>query len=192
MRKLALVTAVVMAAGIKAAAAHTFGAWGAGPTAGFLHPLSGLDHMLAMIAVGLWATQLGGRAQWALPGAFVLAMVAGAAVALAGITLPGVENGILVSVLVLGLAISWGAHLPLWAPMVVVAVFAVFHGHAHGLELPEAARPLGYAAGFVVATAFLHVAGIGLARALRRVWGGVAVRSAGAAVLLGGLALVAG
>ena len=192
MRKLALTTAVVMAAGIKIAAAHTVGAWGAGPAAGFLHPLSGLDHMLAMIAVGLWATQLSGRAQWALPGAFVLAMVAGAAVALAGITLPGVENGILVSVLVLGLAISWGARLPLWAPMSVVAIFAVFHGHAHGLELPGAASPVGYASGFVAATAFLHVVGIGLARGLRRFWGAGAVRSAGAAVLLGGLALVAG
>ena len=192
MRKLALVTAVVMAAGIKVAAAHTFGAWGAGPAEGFLHPLSGLDHTLAMLAVGMWATQLGGRAHWALPGAFVLAMVAGAVIALAGITLPGVENGILVSVLVLGLAISWGARLPLWAPIGVVAVFAVFHGHAHGLELPEATSPAGYAAGFVAATALLHGVGIGLALGLRRFWGTMAVRSAGAAVLLGGLALVAG
>ena len=192
MRKLALVFAVVTAAGIRAAAAHTFGAWGAGPAEGFLHPLGGLDHMLAMIAVGMWATQLGGRAQWALPGAFVLAMIAGAAVALAGVTLPGVEAGILVSVLVLGLAISWGTALPLSAPLAVVAVFAVFHGHTHGLELPEAASPLGYAAGFVVATAVVHVVGIGLALLLRRFWGADAVRSAGAAVVLGGLALVAG
>jgi urease accessory protein len=192
MRKLALVVAVVTAAGIRAAAAHTFGAWGAGPAEGFLHPLGGLDHMLAMVAVGMWATQLGGRARWALPGTFVLAMVVGAAVALAGVTLPGVEAGILVSVLVLGLAISWGAALPLAAPLAIVAVFAVFHGHAHGLELPEAASPLGYAAGFVVATAGLHVVGIGLALLLRRFWGADAVRSAGAAVVLGGLALVAG
>jgi urease accessory protein len=192
MRKLALVTAVIMAATIKAAAAHTVGAWGAGPAGGFLHPLSGLDHTLAMVAVGLWATQLGGRAQWALPGAFVLALVAGAVLAISGIMLPGIESGILASVLVLGLAISCGARLPLWAPMVVVATFAIFHGHAHGLELPEAASPAGYAAGFVVATALLHVVGIGLALALRRFGGAMAVRSSGAAILLAGLALVAG
>ncbi|HVO16177.1 MAG TPA: HupE/UreJ family protein [Alphaproteobacteria bacterium] len=192
MRKLALFATLALAIGIKAAAAHTFGAWGAGPAEGFLHPLGGLDHMLAMIAVGMWATQQGGRAQWALPVAFVLAMVGGAALALSGIILPGIESGILASVLVLGLAISWGARLPLWAPIAVVVAFAVFHGHAHGLELPEAASPAGYAAGFVVATAALHVVGIGLALGLRRLWGAVAVRSAGAAVLLGGLALVAG
>ncbi len=119
-------------------------------------------------------------------------MISGAALALGGVTLPGVESGILASVLVLGLAISWGASLPLWAPMTVVAGFALFHGHAHGLELPEATSPAGYAAGFVVATAALHCAGIGLALTLRRGWGAVAVRSAGAAVMLGGLALVAG
>jgi urease accessory protein len=192
MRKLAFVAAVVMAAGIKSASAHTFGALGAGPAEGFLHPLGGLDHMLAMVAVGLWATQLGGRARWALPGAFVLAMIAGAALALGGIVLPGVESGILASVLVLGLAISWGAALPLAAPIAVVGAFAVFHGHAHGLELPAAASPLGYAAGFVVATAALHVVGIGLALLMRRFWGAAALRSVGAAVALGGLALVAG
>src|SRR5579863_3698485 len=111
----------------------------AGLTAGFAHPLSGLDHVLAMVAVGLWAAQLGGRALWLVPASFVGFMTLGGALGMAGVHLPMVEAGILASVLILGILIAAAAQLPLAASVAVTGLFAIFHGHAHGTEIPLAA-----------------------------------------------------
>ena len=131
-------------------------------SAGFAHPVSGLDHLLAMLAVGLWAAQLGARARWLVPAAFVGVMALGGALGGAGVTMPGLEQGIAASVLVIGLIIAASVRLPIVAGMALVGGFAVFHGVAHGAEMPAAADGLGYGAGFVAATALLHAAGVGL------------------------------
>ena len=142
--------------------AHT----GIGPTVGFshgfLHPITGLDHVLAMVMVGMFAAQLGGRALWLVPAAFVAVMAAGGALGVAGYPLPFVEIGIALSVVTLGALVAFGVRLPTAVAMAVVALFAIFHGHAHGSEMPETAAGLTYGLGFVVATALLHMAGIGL------------------------------
>lgn len=132
-------------------------------SAGAAHPLSGLDHLLAMVAVGLWAAQLGGRARWLVPAAFVGVMALGGALGQSGVVVvPGVEQGIAASVLVLGLLIAAAVRLPVAAGMALVGGFAVFHGFGHGAEMPATAGGLGYGAGFVAATAALHAAGLGL------------------------------
>ena len=143
------------------AEAHTFGSQGAGLMAGLTHPFVGLDHLLAMIAVGIWAGQLGGRAVWLIPLTFVSVMVAAAALASFGLLLPLIEPAIACSVLVLGLLIAGSVRLPTSVGALLVSLFAVFHGYAHGLELPQAASPILYGAGFVLATALLHGLGIG-------------------------------
>ena len=145
------------------AEAHTFGSQGAGLMAGLTHPFVGLDHLLAMIAVGIWAGQLGGRAVWLIPLTFVSVMAAAATLASFGLLLPLVEPAITCSVLVLGLLIAGSVCLPTSVGALLVGLFAVFHGCAHGLELPQAASPILYGAGFVLATALLHGLGIGFA-----------------------------
>jgi urease accessory protein len=166
--------------------AHT----GVGHSHGFLdglnHPVHGLDHLLAMIAVGLWAAQLGGRAIWAVPASFVGVMALGGLLGVAGWPLPMVETGILLSVFLLGLLIAFAVRLPLWAGAALVAFFALFHGYAHGAEMPAGASSAWYAGGFVLATAALHLAGIGLGIALKNVPFAPALRVAGALVILGG------
>ena len=146
------------------AQAHTFGSQGAGLMAGLTHPFVGLDHLLAMIAVGIWAGQLGGRAVWLIPLTFVSVMAAAATLASFGLLLPLMEPAIACSVLVLGLLIAGSVRLPTSLGALLVGLFAVFHGYAHGLELPQAASPILYGAGFVLATALLHGLGIGFAR----------------------------
>lgn len=178
-----------------AAHAHT----GVGDTHGFLHgfvhPFSGLDHMLAMVAVGVFAAHLGGRAMWLVPAAFLLMMAAGGALAIGGGGLAFVEIGIAASVIVLGLAVALRWHLPTSAAMALVGFFAVFHGQAHGGGLPADASGPVYALGFVLATALLHLAGIGVGLAIGRV-GAVtsrfALRAGGGAVALAGAAILAG
>jgi len=173
------------------AAAHTFGAHGAGFVSGITHPLTGLDHMLAMIAVGMWAAQLGGRARWAVPLAFVGMMALGAILAAAGLILPAVETGIAASVLILGLLIAFSSRMPVLLGMALVGVFAIFHGHAHGTELPQAASAVAYGLGMLLATVGLHAAGLGAgilfqrAAVLLRV-GGAMIAAAGV-ILLGGM-----
>lgn len=157
---------------------------------GLMHPFTGLDHLLAMVAVGLWAVQLGGRARWALPAAFVGAMTLGSALGMGGAVLPLVEPMILASALVLGALVAFSVRLPLLASVAVVALGAVFHGHAHGAEIPAASSGWLTALGFVSSTAALHVAGIVGGLALQRLAKSRAVRAAGAtiftvAVLLG-------
>jgi urease accessory protein len=161
---------------------------GVGLGAGFAHPFGGLDHVLAMVAVGLWAAQLGGRALWLVPAGFVVAMLAGAALGWAGIGVIPAEAGILASVLLLGLLVAFAVRLPLALGLVVVGAFALCHGHAHGAELPAGADALAFAAGFAAATALLHGLGVagGLAardgRLLR--WSGAGIATAGLVLIL--------
>ena len=178
-----------------AAFAHTFGAHDAGLAHGFLHPVGGWDHLLAMVAVGLWAAQRGGAAPWLLPSAFVGAMIGGGLLGMAGFALPQVELGIVLSVVALGGLVALKSRLPLLASAGVVALFAVFHGFAHGTEMPTAAEPMLYGLGFAVSTASLHAAGILSALSIRRFIeghkGALALRGTGALVGLAGVALMA-
>ena len=160
---LALFGLLAYVAILPVAEAHTFGSQGAGLIAGLTHPFVGLDHLLAMIAVGIWAGQLGGRAVWLIPLTFVSVMAAAATLASFGLLLPFMEPAIACSVLVLGLLIAGSVRLPTSVGALLVSLFAVFHGYAHGLELPQAASPILYGAGFVLATALLHGLGIGFA-----------------------------
>ena len=178
-----------------AAQAHTGVGAATGFAHGYLHPIGGLDHVLAMVAVGLFAVQLGGRALWLVPLAFVSMMAVGGAIGIAGVALPLVEAGIALSVILLGICIALGLHLSTAAAMSLVGVFAVFHGHAHGAEMPDSASGFEYAAGFVLATATLHACGIGLgvllgpAREARRTR---VSRLAGGAIALAGIAILVG
>lgn len=156
---------------------------------GFGHPLQGLDHLLAMIAVGLWAAQLGGRSIWAVPATFVGVMSIGGMLGMMGMPLPMVEAGILTSVLVLGILIAAAARLPLAVSMAVVGLFALFHGHAHGTEIPMAASGLVYGIGFVLATAALHGCGIALGLLAQKRLAAPALRYAGAAIAVTGVCL---
>ncbi len=144
-----------------AASAHP-GHDASGLVHGFLHPLGGVDHIIAMVAVGLLAARLGGRALWLVPASFVAAMAAAGFAASAGMVLPYAETGIAVSVVALGAVALFGVAMPVAAAMGLVAFFAVFHGYAHGLEMPDTVSGMAYGAGFVVATALLHGIGIGL------------------------------
>jgi urease accessory protein len=155
---------------------------------GFAHPLHGLDHLLAMIAVGLWAAQLGGRARWAVPASFMGVMIVGAALAMSGLRLPFVEEGVLLSVLVLGFLITFASRFPLAASMAIVGLFAIFHGHSHGTEIPVNAVGFAYGAGFALATAALHGCGIGLG-CLARFVSLPVVRWAGAGIAVAGICL---
>jgi urease accessory protein len=161
-----------------------------GLSAGILHPLTGLDHALAMVAVGLLAALLGGRALWAVPGSFVAMMLIGGGLGLAGVGVPAVEIGIAASVLVLGSVVALGRTPPVGAVMALVGGFAVFHGYAHGAEIPAGAGALSYSLGFAVASALLHLAG--MAAGLVTLGGWKVARLAGAAVTIGGLVLALG
>lgn len=163
-----------------------------GLATGFLHPISGLDHVVAMLAVGLWGGILGAPALWLLPIVFPLAMAIAGAAGAAGVPLPGVEVGIALSGVVLGLMVLLAVRAPIWLAMMLVGVFAVFHGHAHGTELPASSNPLEYSIGFVVATGLLHLAGIGIGMLGQWPAGRVAVRGTGAAIALAGGAFLTG
>jgi urease accessory protein len=169
------------------ALAHTQGGEAAGFLGGLEHPVSGLDHILAMVAVGLWGAQLGAPAVWLLPVTFPMVMAFGGMLGLMGVALPGIEVGIALSALALGVVVGWEARPPLWVAAVLVGFFAVFHGHAHGTELPAGGDALLYSIGFVVATGCLHAAGIGMGLIHRWPAGRVALRFAGAAVALAGV-----
>ena len=157
-----------------------------GFVAGMSHPLTGLDHLCAMIAVGLWAKQQGGKAQYAIPAAFVGTMIVGAALGQAGVPLPGVEAGIAASVLVLGLLTASALKVNSMAAGVLVGMFAMFHGHAHGAEMPVSVSGYQYGLGFVVSTIALHAAGLALGSVMQQ----RAVRYAGLAISLAGVALL--
>ncbi len=153
---------------------------------GLLHPVSGADHVLAMVAVGLWGAQLGAPAIWVLPVAFPLVMAMGGMLGFLGVPIPGVEYGIAASAIVLGTAVAFEVRPPLVVAALVVGCFAIFHGHAHGTELPAGQSALLYSMGFVVATGCLHGLGIGIGTVHRRDWGRRLLRVAGTVVALGG------
>jgi urease accessory protein len=164
--------------------AHNPAGIAGGFASGFLHPLTGIDHILAMVAVGIWGAQLGAPAIWALPVAFPLVMSVGGSLGVRGVFLPGVEIGIAASALLLGFMIFRAARPPLYAAALLVGFFAIFHGYAHGTELPNAANPLAYGVGFVLATGLLHGSGIAIgllhrwpsgARTLQIVGGGISL-----------------
>ena len=150
------------------ALAHTGQGAVTGLGAGFLHPLGGLDHVLVMVAVGFHGWQCGGRARWLFPAAFLAAMGLGGILAFSGLPLPAVEIGIVVSVLVLGALVAGGRRLPLAVGTGLIALFALYHGHAHGAEAAVGTSLAAYAIGFLAATALLHASGLALGFALRR------------------------
>jgi urease accessory protein len=158
---------------------------------GMAHPVLGPDHVAAMVAVGLWGAFLGQPAVVLLPVVFPLVMAAGGALGILGVPLPGTEIGIAISAVLLGLAVVFAVRPPLWLAAVLVGVFAIFHGHAHGAELPAGADALAYSLGFVVATGLLHLVGIGLALLTQWPAGRIAVRGAGGVIALAGLVFLA-
>lgn len=167
--------------------AHKRGGEAIGFASGFEHPISGLDHILAMVAVGLWGAQLGAPAIWVLPVVFPMVMALGGMMGLMGIKLPGIELCIALSAVALGLAVLREARPKLWVAAIIVGFFAVAHGHAHGTELPAGASGVLYSIGFVIATGLLHATGIGIGLIHRWSTGRIALRVAGAVVAVGGV-----
>lgn len=149
---------------------------------GFMHPISGLDHVVAMVAVGLWGAFLGKPAIWVLPIVFPLVMAFGGALGVVGVPIPYVETGIALSGVVLGLVVLFAVKPPMWVAAIIVGTFAIFHGHAHGVELPNAANPLIYSLGFVIGTGLLHLAGIAIGELKRLPKGEWIVRAGGAVI----------
>lgn len=184
--------AMIFALFAGAAQAHTGESDQGGLVSGFLHPLMGWDHVAAMVAVGLWGVFLGRPAIWLLPVVFPLVMAFGGALGVIGVPVPAVEAGIALSGVVLGLLVAFGTQAPLWVAAVIVGVFAIFHGHAHGTELPEAASPYSYAIGFVVSTGLLHLAGIAFGQLTALPRGTYAVRAVGLAIAAVGAAFLTG
>jgi urease accessory protein len=183
--------AASLAAMATGAAAHP-GHDATGFAHGFLHPLSGADHMLAMVAVGLLAAVLGGRARWLVPLSFMVMLAVGGAIGMAGIEVPLTEMMIAVSVVVLGAAVAFEWKAPLSLAMAMAGGFAVFHGVAHGAEMPAATSGVSYALGFVLATGLLHAAGLGLGLAVQRLgFNHRALQIAGAATAAAGVTLLA-
>ena len=158
-----------------------------GFASGFAHPLTGLDHFLAMFAVGVWGAQMGGRSVWALPVAFPLVMTIGGIAGMGGLVLPYVEIGIALSILVLGLAIACKWRPIEIVPLALIAIFALCHGYAHGVELPNAADPAAYAVGFVLATGMIHITGIAVGLLLGKPLHGWLARGIGGVIAAGGV-----
>lgn len=158
---------------------------------GLTHPASGLDHVCAMLAVGIWAAQMGGRSIWAVPLTFVGVMALGGALPMLDIGLPFVEQGIVLSVLLLGVLIAASVRLPLWLGSGMVGLFALWHGHAHGAEMPVSVSGIDYALGFLLMTALLHGAGIGFGLGMQRMARERVIRAAGAGIALCGMYLSA-
>jgi urease accessory protein len=187
--------AVVLAAALwllaGGADAHIIEEGASGFGSGFEHPLTGADHFLAMFAVGLWGAQMGGRQVWTLPVTFPLIMVLGGIAGIIGIPVPGVEIGIALSILALGAAIAFAWRPAEWIALLLISVFAVCHGYAHGAELPKAADPADFAIGFVVATGVIHLLGIGVGLILSKPFEGRLTRALGAILALAGIHFLA-
>ena len=166
--------------------AHVTGGMGSGLADGFWHPLTGFDHLLAMVSVGIWGAELGAPAIWLLPIAFPLIMACGGALGVVGVPLPGGELLIALSVVVLGTLVASARRLPIWAALTIVGVFAIAHGHAHGVELPGTADALAFTIGFVVATGLLHLTGILIGVLARWPRGVSVIRVCGCAVAIAG------
>lgn len=191
LRSLPLVGSMLLVSASVASAHQETGRIG-GFVSGFLHPLTGLDHIVAMVAVGLWGAYLGAPAMWLLPVVFPMVMAFGGALGILGVPLPGTEIGIALSGVLLGLAVAFAARPPLWIAAGLVGIFAIFHGHAHGTELPHAANALTYAVGFVIATGLLHLGGIAFGLLTRYPWGSVLVRAGGGVIACIGFAFLFG
>jgi urease accessory protein len=174
------------------AMAHQAAGLVGGFSSGLMHPVLGLDHVIAMVAVGLWGAFLGRPAIWILPIVFPMVMAFGGAMGVIGIPIPSVETGIAVSAIVLGAMVALALRPPIWVAAVIVGAFAIFHGHAHGTELPDAASPLAFSLGFVIATGFLHLCGIAFGILVRWPAGQVAVRAGGGLIAAGGVAFLSG
>jgi urease accessory protein len=170
--------------------AHTGGTPTMSFIAGFSHPLGGLDHLLAMIAVGLWSGQIGGRTIWLAPLGFMSFMAVGGTLGILGTGFPFVELGIVASVLIFGVLVTMATKPPAWLGIAAVFGFALFHGYAHGAEMHEDASGLHYAAGFVLATGLLHLLGIAMARGLQHIKLTRVVQGLGAGIVVGGFALL--
>ncbi|HBO84932.1 MAG: urease accessory protein UreJ [Deltaproteobacteria bacterium GWC2_42_11] len=184
---LALLTIIFMPSLVYA---HTSVGHTAGFTYGLSHPLGGIDHILAMLAVGIWAAQTGGRAVWSIPLTFVSIMILGSVLGMFGVALPFIEPGIVMSVLILGVLISAAVSLPLGLSMAIVGLFAVFHGYAHGTEIPNALSGLNYSIGFVFATSLLHLSGIGASILFKKFDRPQLFRYAGGVITIAGIYLV--
>ena len=184
-------TALLLALACTPAWAHT-GSMSGGFIGGFAHPLFGPDHVVAMAAVGLWGAFLGAPAIWVLPIVFPLVMACGGVIGILGVPLPGVETGIALSAIVLGMMVALAAKPPLPIAAVLVGAFAIFHGYAHGAELPPGADAVAYSVAFVVATGLLHLTGIAFGQLARWPTGRMAVRVAGGAIALAGVAFLNG
>lgn len=189
MTKRTLPATLFIAATASPAAAHVGIGDTTGLLAGVLHPISGFDHVLAMVMIGVWAALLGGRALWLVPLAFVTVMTAGGALGMLGVPLPFAELLIAASIVGLGALIAFEVRLPLAAAIALGGVFAIAHGHAHGSEMPETASGIAYGLGFIAATASLHLAGIGLGMAAFRFAKPAFVRAVGAVALVFGVAI---
>ncbi len=188
-----ILTSTLILAGLSGSAfAHTGVDHAAGLVHGFMHPVGGLDHVLAMVAVGLFAAVIGGRALWLVPASFVSFMLVGGGLGMSGVEIPYVEAGIALSVVVLGAAVALRWQAPLAVAMALAAVFAIFHGHAHGSEMPADSSGAAYALGFMAATALLHAAGVGSGLGLARVIDSRIVRVGGAAIAAAGAGLATG
>lgn len=185
------VTFVVLTA-VGPALAHSGDGYGGGFVAGFTHPILGWDHVAAMVAVGLWGAFLGSPAIWILPVVFPLVMALGAVAGIIGLPVPAVETGIALSAVVLGLMIVFAVKPPIWVAAIVVGTFAIFHGYAHGTELPATVNAFAYAVGFVISTGLLHLLGIAFGLLVKWPAGRVAVRSAGGVISLAGIAFLTG
>lgn len=184
---------VLFSLGLDPALAHeTHGHGGGGFVAGFTHPILGWDHVAAMVAVGLWGAFLGAPAIWTLPVVFPMVMALGAVLGILGVPIPAIETGIALSAVVLGLMIVFVVRPPLWVACILVGVFAVFHGYAHGTELPATVNAFAYAVGFVISTGLLHMIGIGFGLAVKWPAGRMAVRGAGGLISLAGVAFLTG
>ena len=181
---------LLMFAGV--ASAHEGAGITGGFTSGFIHPVLGWDHVAAMVAVGLWGVFLGSPAIWILPVVFPLVMAFGGALGVIGVPIPAVETGIAASAIVLGAMVAFAARPPIWVAAVIVGVFAVFHGHAHGTELPGAANPLAYSLGFVIATGLLHLSGIAFGMLAHWPIGKITVQASGSVIALAGVGFLMG
>ena len=175
-----------------AASAHESTGIAGGFSSGFMHPVLGWDHVIAMVAVGLWGAFLGNPAIWVLPVVFPLVMAFGGALGVIGVPVPAVETGIAVSAIVLGAMVAFAVRPPIWIAAVIVGAFAIFHGHAHGTELPGAANPLAYSLGFVIATGLLHISGIAFGLMVHWPFGKIVVRAGGSIIALAGAGFLTG
>jgi len=187
---LALTTLLLTFAGT--ASAHEGTGIAGGFISGFMHPVLGWDHVAAMVAVGLWGAFLGKPSVFLLPVVFPLVMAFGGALGVMGVPIPAVETGIAASAVVLGAMVAFAVRPPIWVAALIVGAFAIFHGHAHGTELPNAANALAYSIGFVIATGLLHLSGIAFGLIVRWPVGKIAVQAGGGVIALAGIGFLTG